>query len=160
VSVNKKLSGLERFNSWLSNNHLDYAVTNLDNAASTAAQAAGELGCDVAQIAKSLVFRGVDSRSPLLVVASGSNRVDEMLVGKLVGEAIERADAAFVRECTGYAIGGVPLAGHLTSITTFIDRDLLAYETVWAAAGHPRSVIELPTRELARLCGGTVATVN
>ncbi len=144
----------------MSQNHPGHPITALDKTASTATQAAIALGCDIAQIAKSLVFRGVDSRSPLLVIASGGNRVDEVVVGKLVGEAIERADATFVRESTGYAIGGVPPAGHLNSIATWIDRDLLTYETVWAAAGHPRCVIELPTCELARLCGGTVATVN
>jgi prolyl-tRNA editing enzyme YbaK/EbsC (Cys-tRNA(Pro) deacylase) len=132
----------------------------LDNNANTAVQAAEQLGCDVAQIAKSLVFRGMDSRSPLLVVASGSHRVDEEMVGKLVGEAIEHADARGVRELTGYAIGGVPPTGHLNSISTWIDRDLLAYETVWAAAGHPRSVIELPTRELVGLCRGTLASIH
>ena len=160
MSINKKLSGLERFKLWLSQNHLNYTVRMLDNTANTAAQAAEALGCDVAQIAKSLVFRGMDSRSPLLVITSGSNRVDEEVVGVLAGEAIQRVDADYVREITGYAIGGVPPTGHRNSITTWIDRDLLAYETVWAAAGHPRSVIELPARELVGLCNGTLASIN
>ena len=124
----------------------------------TAADAAAAIGCDVAQIVKSLVFRK-DSGGALLVLTSGRNRVDEAKVGALVAEPIAKADAAFVREVTGFAIGGVPPAGHAAPIDTLVDRDLLALGELWAAAGTPQTVFPIEPDELVRLTGGRVADV-
>ncbi len=106
----------------------------------TAADAAAACGCDVGQIVKSLIFKGKTSGKPLLLLVSGSNRVDEKGVAASIGEALGRADADFVREVTGYAIGGIPPLGHASALDTFIDEDLLQYITVWAAAGTPNAV--------------------
>jgi prolyl-tRNA editing enzyme YbaK/EbsC (Cys-tRNA(Pro) deacylase) len=126
----------------------------------TAADAAAAIGCDVAQIAKSLVFKARDSGRPVLVVASGVNRVDEAKVAALLGEPIGRADAAFVRETTGYAIGGVPPVGHPTQPATLIDADLLELAEIWAAAGTPNAVFALTPAQLVELTGGTVGAVR
>jgi prolyl-tRNA editing enzyme YbaK/EbsC (Cys-tRNA(Pro) deacylase) len=117
----------------------------------TAADAAAAIGCEVGAICKSLVFRVGDA--PLLIVASGSNRVDEARFGA------EKADAAFVREQTGFAIGGVPPYGHARAIETVVDEDLLAYETVWAAAGTPSSVFPITPAELVARTGARVERV-
>jgi prolyl-tRNA editing enzyme YbaK/EbsC (Cys-tRNA(Pro) deacylase) len=119
----------------------------------TAADAAAAVGCEVAQICKSLVFR-VDGDRPLLVIASGANRVDEARFGA------RKADAAYVREQTGYAIGGVPPVGHARPIETVLDEDLLAHDVVWAAAGTPTAVFAVDPRRLAALDGIRVARVS
>jgi prolyl-tRNA editing enzyme YbaK/EbsC (Cys-tRNA(Pro) deacylase) len=125
----------------------------------TAADAAAAIGCLVAQIAKSLIFRRSDTGQPVLVIASGTNRVDETLVASHLGAAIGKADADFVRASTGFAIGGVPPIGHDTRLETLIDRDLLAFDTVWAAAGTPRAVFAISPNELVRATGGRVVAV-
>ncbi|MEA2318409.1 MAG: hypothetical protein QOD44_2598 [Solirubrobacteraceae bacterium] len=118
----------------------------------TAVEAAAAVGCDVGQICKSLVFSVGDE--PLLVIASGSNRVDEGRFGA------EKADATFVREQTGFAIGGVPPFGHARAIETVVDEDLLAYDVVWAAAGTPRTVFAIAPTELVAVTGGRVERVS
>lgn len=137
----------------------DLAVVELPQSTRTAAEAAAAIGCTVAQIAKSLVFRGADGR-PLLVVASGVNRVDEAKVAALVGRPIGKADAAYVRERTGFAIGGIPPLGHAEAIETVLDQDLFALEEIWAAAGTPNAVFRLDPRDLRELTGGRVAEVK
>lgn len=134
-------------------------VVELPLSTRSAAEAAAALGCRVAQIAKSLVFRRTDDGRAVLVIASGSNRVDEERVGELFGSAISRADADFVRAATGFAIGGVPPLGHLAKLETLIDRDLLPLETIWAAAGTPHAVFPLTPQELVRATGGRVVAV-
>jgi prolyl-tRNA editing enzyme YbaK/EbsC (Cys-tRNA(Pro) deacylase) len=126
----------------------------------SAAEAAAAVGCTVAQIAKSIVFRAQPSGVPILVVASGSNRVDEAKVAALLGETLGKADAAFVREATGYAIGGVPPLGHAHPVRVVIDRDLLAHATIWAAAGTPNAVFALAPAELVAMTGGEVCDVK
>ena len=137
---------------------LGHPVQTFPAGTRTAQDAAAAVGCAVGQIVKSLIFRTA-SGDPLLVIASGSNRVDERKVEALIGERIGKADADFVRSATGFAIGGVPPAGHATAIRALLDEDLLAYETVWAAAGTPRDVIALTPAELARLSNGELADV-
>ena len=137
---------------------LGYPVSTYPAGTRTAADAAAAIGCDVAQIVKSLVFRK-RSGGALLVLASGRNRVDEAKVGALVAEPIGKADAAFVREVTGFAIGGVPPAGHPEPIETLVDRDLLSLGELWAAAGTPQTVFPIAPEELVRLTGGRVADV-
>ncbi|MGE5203062.1 MAG: YbaK/EbsC family protein [Acidobacteriota bacterium] len=127
--------------------------------ARTAAEAAAAIGCTVAQIAKSLVFRAASGR-PVLVIASGVNRVDEKKIAAALGQPIGKADADFVRASTGYAIGGVAPIGHATPPIIFIDEDLRAQALIWAAAGHPHAVFPLTPAELEQLTGGTVMTVK
>ena len=109
---------------------------------------------------KSLIFRAERSDRAVLVLASGSNRVDEAAVAALLGEPIARADPEFVRTRTGFAIGGVSPVGHLEPLPTFIDEDLLQYDTLWAAAGTPNAVFKLTPDDLVRLTGGRVARVK
>ena len=124
----------------------------------TAADAAAAIGCDVAQIVKSLVF-SVDS-NPVLVLTSGANRVDTDAVAALHGAAtVTKADAQLVRKATGYAIGGTPPFGHPQALPTWVDRDLLDHEVVWAAAGTPDSVFPLSPQRLVEVTGATVADV-
>jgi prolyl-tRNA editing enzyme YbaK/EbsC (Cys-tRNA(Pro) deacylase) len=139
-----------------------YAGDVLELAVSTrsAADAARAVDCDVARIVKSLVFRGASSGEPLLVLTSGSNRVDEAALGDRLGERLERADADFVREHTGFAIGGVPPLGHPNPLRTLIDRDLMSHETIWAAAGTPSALFEITPVDLARLTGGEILQVT
>jgi prolyl-tRNA editing enzyme YbaK/EbsC (Cys-tRNA(Pro) deacylase) len=130
-------------------------VRQLPVTARTAAEAAAAIGCTVAQIAKSLVFK-TRSGKPVLVIASGVNRVDEAKIAAALGEPIGKADASFVRDATGYAIGGVVPIGHATPLRIFIDRDLQQHEILWAAAGHPHAVFPVSPGELERLTRGTV----
>lgn len=137
----------------------DFEVLEFETSTRTAAEAAAAIGCTVGQIAKSLIFRAVDSGRPVLAIASGSVRVDEARLSEILGENIGRADAAFVREQTGYAIGGVPPIGHRSQSVIFIDETLLTFETIWAAGGTPNAVFRLKPDDLVRLTGGTVATI-
>jgi prolyl-tRNA editing enzyme YbaK/EbsC (Cys-tRNA(Pro) deacylase) len=136
-----------------------FEIRELDQSTRTAAEAATAVGCGIAQIAKSIVFRGAASGRTVLVIASGANRVDENAVGALVGEALAKADAYFVRRETGFVIGGVPPVGHDRPVVTFIDADLLMFEEIWAAAGTPFAVFRLEPGTLADLTGGTVAEI-
>lgn len=132
-------------------------VVELPDSTRTSAEAAAAVGCAVEQIAKSLVFRGKQSGAAILVIASGGNRVDEKKLKALAGENISKPDADFVREQTGFVIGGVPPIGHAQPLRTFIDRDLWRYQEIWAAAGHPNAVFRLTPDELAAMTGGAVA---
>jgi prolyl-tRNA editing enzyme YbaK/EbsC (Cys-tRNA(Pro) deacylase) len=138
---------------------MDLEVVELRESTRTSREAAQALGCGVGQIAKSLVFRGARSGKPILVIACGSNRVDEDKLAELAGEPVGKANADFVRETTGYSIGGVPPVGHSEALSIYIDRDLLGYGEIWAAAGTPHAVFKLNPAELARITGGTVAAV-
>lgn len=130
----------------------------------TAKDAAAAIGCAVAQIAKSLVFKTCISGRPILVIASGSVRVAEAKIGELVNEPIEKANADFVREMTGYAIGGVPPVGHAQAIETFLDESLASYAEIWAAAGTPSAVFRLTPGDLAdyerQLCLGEMTAAQ
>ncbi|HEX2087292.1 MAG TPA: YbaK/EbsC family protein [Solirubrobacteraceae bacterium] len=137
---------------------LGHPVRTFPAGTRTAVDAANAIGVEVAQIVKSLVFRRAGGE-PLLVVASGANRVDEAKLEALAGEPIEKADAEFVRARTGFAIGGVPPAGHPAPVETIVDEDLLALDELWAAAGTPRDVFSLTPRELVAVTGGRVADV-
>jgi prolyl-tRNA editing enzyme YbaK/EbsC (Cys-tRNA(Pro) deacylase) len=136
----------------------DCAVAMMAITARSAAEAAAAIGCTIAQIAKSLVFRAASGRA-VLVIASGVNRVDETKVAAAIGEKLGKADADFVRDRTGYAIGGVAPIGHPPEVRIFIDADLANYDSLWAAAGHPHAVFRVTPAELERLTGGTVIAV-
>ncbi len=135
-------------------------VVEMAQSTRTAEDAAAACGCAVGQIIKSLVFRGRQSGKPVLLLVSGANRVDQAGVAAVIGEALDRPDATFVREVTGFAIGGIPPFGHAQSLPTWLDEDLLKYETVWAAAGSPEAVFEVDPRRLAEVIGATVVNVK
>ena len=137
-----------------------FEVKEFPESTRTSAEAAAAIGCGVAQIAKSLVFRGADSGQAVLIMASGANRVDPAKAAALLGEAIGRADADFVRAATGFAIGGVPPLGHDRPLATLIDEDLLAFAEIWAAAGTPNAVFPLAPNDLVALTGGTVGDIK
>jgi prolyl-tRNA editing enzyme YbaK/EbsC (Cys-tRNA(Pro) deacylase) len=133
-----------------------FEVVELPASTRTAVEAAAAVGCDVAQIAKSLVFRTAETSRPVLVVASGANRVDVAVLSARLGEQVVRADPDWVRETTGFAIGGIPPLAHRTEPVTFIDEDLMHLDEIWAAAGTPNSVFKLSPANLEALTGGTV----
>ncbi|WP_028775407.1 YbaK/EbsC family protein [Shimazuella kribbensis] len=139
--------------------HYHEIVTLPDNA-NTAQAAAEAIDCGVAQIAKSIIFRLEPSGSALLVVASGINRIAEHRVEAIVGEKLTKANANFVKKQTGFVIGGVAPIGHSNPIQILIDEDLLQYETIWAAAGHPKTVFQMTPEELVEMTGGKVAKVK
>jgi len=157
----KKLSGsVQRVREALAAQGLTTEVKELAASTRTAQEAAAAVGCSVAQIVKSLVFRLGASGEPLLVLVSGTNRASEARLAALVGESVGRADANFVRERTGFAIGGVPPLGHARAVRILIDQDLLAFPVVWAAAGSPNAVFEVSPADLQRVTGGEVADVR
>lgn len=135
-------------------------VVEMTQSTRTAEEAAAACGCNVAQIIKSLVFRGKTSGQPVLLLVSGANRVDQKGVASVIGEPLDRPDAAFVREVTGFAIGGIPPFGHAQALPTWIDEDLLKFPTVWAAAGSPEAVFEVEPRRLAEVVGARVIGVG
>ncbi len=126
----------------------------------SAAEAAQAVGCQVGQIVKSLIFKTKQTNKPILVLASGLNRVNEKRLSELMQEPIEKPDAEFVRQKTGYAIGGVAPLGHAEKMETFIDEDLLQFETIWAAAGNPNAVFKLSPQELLKMTGGKVISIK
>ena len=135
-------------------------IREMPQSTRTAAEAAAACGCSVAQIVKSLIFRKATSGEPVLLLVSGKNRVDEDAVKTEIGEGLKRMDANEVRELTGFAIGGVAPLGSLTPLETFLDADLLAYETVWAAAGAPHAVFEVSPQALAEAANAKIIRVG
>jgi prolyl-tRNA editing enzyme YbaK/EbsC (Cys-tRNA(Pro) deacylase) len=135
-------------------------VVELPGSTRTAIDAAQAVGCQVGQIVKSLIFKAKKSQRPILVLASGPNRVDERRIEELIEEPLGKADADFVRIHTGFVIGGVPPVAHLENLETFIDEDLLTYEELWAAAGTPHAVFRLSPLELVRMTSGKVVRIK
>lgn len=136
-------------------------VVELPDSTRTAIEAAQAIGCTVSQIVKSLVFRGAESGKAVLIEACGTNRVNEKTVAQIIGEPIVKADADFVREKTGFAIGGIPPLGHATEMgAVLIDEDLLQYAELWAAAGTPHAVFPLTPAELVKIAGGQVVSIK
>lgn len=135
-------------------------VIELEHSTRTSAEAAEAVGCDVAQIAKSLIFQGRESERAILIIASGANRVNEKQMKKVLGEKMRRPDAEFVRNQTGFVIGGVAPIGHAQSLHTYIDEDLLNYEQIWAAAGHPNALFPLTPGELVEMTKGEVVSIT
>ncbi len=137
---------------------LEIHIVQFPQSTRTAKEAAAAVGTDVAQIVKSLVF--LAGGEPVLLLVSGANRVDVGKVSQLLGKQLERADAETVRQVTGFAIGGVPPVGHPRRLTTLIDRDLLRYDTVWAAAGTPNAVFPISPQDLVRVTEGQVVDLK
>jgi prolyl-tRNA editing enzyme YbaK/EbsC (Cys-tRNA(Pro) deacylase) len=152
----------ERVRRALADAGCDAAIVELTDSARTAAEAAAALGVEVGQIANSLVFVAVSDTGsePLLVMTSGANRVDTARVGALLGAVVKRADPETVRVATGFPIGGVAPVGFPAPVLVLVDEDLLAYDTIWAAAGTPHTVFETTGAELVRVTGGTPAAVR
>lgn len=139
---------------------LSVTIRTMPESTRTAEEAASACGCSVGEIVKSLVFRTRQTARPVLLLVSGANRVDEAAIAAHIGEPIERPNAAFVREVTGYAIGGIPPFAHARPLETWFDRDLLAYEQVWAAAGTPFAVFSVDPKVLCRAVGGQVVAMR
>lgn len=149
---------VNRFEAWLASTDFGVAVRQFPEGTRTATDAARAVGCEVGQIVKSLVF--VAGGRPVVALVSGANRLDERRLGAVAGEPVAKADAQIARSATGYAIGGVPPFGHATAVPVFMDRDLLGYEVVWAAAGRPDSVFEIAPERLRDLSEATVADIK
>jgi prolyl-tRNA editing enzyme YbaK/EbsC (Cys-tRNA(Pro) deacylase) len=139
---------------------IDSAVVEFEQTTRTSAEAAAAVGCTVAEIAKSVVFRTKTSNQAVIVVTSGDNRVSEDKVAKLLGEKLTRANADFVRESTGFAIGGVAPLGHANPVRILLDADLERFATIWAAAGTPFSVFRLTPEQLCRLTGAAWSDIR
>ncbi len=152
--------GVRRVRAALEGRGVSPEFVELEATARSAEDAAAALGCRVEQIVECLVFRGADTGSPVLVLASGLNRVSEGRISALLGEPIGKADAAFVGEMTGFAIGGVPPLGHAEAPVAFLDEDLLKEDEVWAAAGHTHVVFGLRPAELQRITSARAARVK
>lgn len=150
----------QRFQEMLRQRGFAHRVVELPDSTRTAKEAAQAVGCHVAQIVKSLVFKGGQSQKPFLALASGPLRVDERRLSELVGEPIEKADADFVRQHTGFVVGGVPPLGHRERVATFIDETLLQHETLWAAAGTPHAVFQLTPADLQTMTDGQVVAIT
>jgi prolyl-tRNA editing enzyme YbaK/EbsC (Cys-tRNA(Pro) deacylase) len=131
-----------------------FEVKELPGSTRTAQEAAESIGCSVSQIAKSLVFKDMETGHPILVIASGSNRVDVMKIQKSTGLKLGRADGNYVKKRVGYAIGGVPPVGHIEPLVTILDPDLKKYDVIWAAAGTPFAVFMLKPKDLETLTEG------
>ena len=145
------ISSLQRVELALAELGIQAGIVEFDASTRTAADAAREIGCEVAQIAKSIVLRGLEDDACVLVIASGANRVDEHKVAALVGQPVAKADAAFVRSSTGFAIGGVAPVGHLGPVTVLVDENLWSLDPIWAAAGAPNAVFCLSADDLHRI---------
>jgi prolyl-tRNA editing enzyme YbaK/EbsC (Cys-tRNA(Pro) deacylase) len=150
----------QRVEEALAQSGLPLQVVELSASTRTAKEAADTIGCEVAQIVKSLVFRTVNTKKPVLVLASGVNRVNEQAIAAELNEPIEKADAEFIRDQTGFAIGGVAPVGHTHPLLTFIDTDLLQYQDLWAAAGTPNTVFRLSSSQIESLTNGKVINVK
>jgi prolyl-tRNA editing enzyme YbaK/EbsC (Cys-tRNA(Pro) deacylase) len=139
---------------FLAEKGFSFEVKELPGSTRTAQEAADSIGCEVAQIAKSLVFKEKDTNLPILVIASGSNRVDVAKIEKETGLKLGKADGNYVKERVGYAIGGIPPVGHNEPLETILDEDLRKYAVIWAAAGTPFAVFQLKPADLEPLTSG------
>ena len=152
--------GTEKVQEQLNSYGITTKIIEFSESTRTAQDAADAIGCSIAQIVKSLIFCTQQTHKPILVLTSGVNRVNEKIIEQLVGEKIKKADADFTRTVTGFAIGGVPPIAHAQKITTFIDKALLQYQQVWAAAGTPHTVFCLNPSDLVRITDGTIISVQ
>jgi prolyl-tRNA editing enzyme YbaK/EbsC (Cys-tRNA(Pro) deacylase) len=156
---NELSSSAKRVQEILNASGKNYMVMELPDSTRTAKEAAQAIGCEVNQIVKSIVFTALRTRRAILVLASGTNRINEIKISSIIEEPIVKADGDFVRNATGFAIGGVPPVGYSSSVAIFIDEDLLQYEKVWAAAGTPHAVFALNPRDLPELTGGKLIDI-
>jgi Cys-tRNA(Pro) deacylase len=139
---------------------LDCQVMELKKTTRSASEAAEAVGCKIGQIVKSLVFMGRHTLKPVLVVASGANRVNEKRLAELVSEPVKMPDADYVKQKTGFAIGGVPPLGHRETLETYIDEDLLTFDEIWAAAGTPNALFKLTPQDLQLMTSGQIVSIK
>jgi prolyl-tRNA editing enzyme YbaK/EbsC (Cys-tRNA(Pro) deacylase) len=156
-NMNKKTDQIKQI---LERAEIEVQIKEFSQPTRTAQEAADVIGCTLGQIAKSLVFKGKESGKPILVIASGSNRVDPEKVKDILKEEIDKADADFVLKETGFVIGGVPPFGHSTNITPIIDEDLLQYNEIWAAAGTENSVFKITPQDLVNITQGEISDIK
>lgn len=160
MDISKTLSkNAQTIQDILAQQGINFRVLEFPESTRTAQEAATAIGCTIAQIIKSLIFKTKETNKPILVLASGANRVNEKIIESHVGQSITKADADFTREVTGFAIGGIPPVGHTQQIETFLDQDLLQFEELWAAAGTPHAVFNLKPSDLQRLTKGKVISI-
>lgn len=150
----------QRVQDILQDHKLDLKVIEFSELTRTSQEAAKTIGCEVGQIAKTLIFKGTTTGKPICIIASGKNRVDEKKIVQHAGEEIEKPDAEYVQKHTGFAIGGVPPIGYGLEIKPLIDEDLMAYKEIWAAAGTPYSVFRLSPNDLQLMTQGIVANIR
>jgi prolyl-tRNA editing enzyme YbaK/EbsC (Cys-tRNA(Pro) deacylase) len=155
---NSSSDSVQRVAQLLKDIHHDREIVMLPSTGRTSAEAADSLGCQVAEIAKSIVFRRLSDDAAVMVIASGANRIDEQKVSAIVGD-IGKANAKFVRERIGYAIGGVCPIGHASKSVILLDQDLFKFETVWAAAGHPHAVFAMTPEQLRAMTEAPVVDI-
>ncbi|WP_128293776.1 YbaK/EbsC family protein [Afifella aestuarii] len=139
---------------------INISIQRMPDTTRTAEDAAKACGTSVAQIVKSLIFKKAESGEPVLLLVSGENRVNEKKMAERLGEALKRVDARAVRELTGFAIGGVAPLGSISPLATYIDEDLLAFDSVWAAAGTPNAVFEVAPHKLKEATGARVIRMD
>jgi prolyl-tRNA editing enzyme YbaK/EbsC (Cys-tRNA(Pro) deacylase) len=145
---------------WLEKHNYKNKIIFLNETARSAQEAADSLDVSLGQIAKSLIFSTKETKLPVLIIASGVNRVNEKLVSKIIGEEIERADAAWVKEITGFSIGGIPPIAHKVKPIVLFDEDLDRYVEIWAAAGHPYGVFKTTPKELLEMSGAKKVSIK
>lgn len=150
----------QRVQDFLRNHNLSIKVIEFQELTRTAQEAAETIGCEVRQIAKTLIFRGKTTGTPICIIASGKNRVDEKKIVQYVGEEIEKPDAEYVLKHTTFAIGGVPPLGYELDRKPLIDEDLMACQEIWAAAGTPYSVFQLSPNDLLQITQGHVVSIR
>lgn len=158
--MNERKDGPGRFVKAAAGLGLTVELKEFSESTRTAEDAALACGCDVGQIVKSLVFQGKKSKKPYMLLVSGRNRVDQKGVGARIGEALDRPDGQYVRDLTGFAIGGIPPVGHDMPLKTYMDEDLLQYERIWAAAGSPNSVFPTEPKRLAVVARAEIIRVR
>ncbi len=156
----KRISSVDRVADELKSLNLPVTVQELPDSTRTAKEAAAAAKCQESQIVKSLVFQTVTSQKPILILTSGANKVDEKLVGAQIGEEIQFASPDFVREETGFAIGGVSPYGLIKEIPIYIDRDLLDHSIIWAAAGSHHAVFSIQPQTLIRTTGCQIISIH
>lgn len=158
------MSGLsvsaQKVQQWLLTHGIDVTIIEYENPGRTAHEAAAILNCDVAHIAKSIIFKGETSGRSVLVITSGANRVDETKVATFLDETLAKTDASFVREHTGFAIGGVPPIAHAIAGIVLMDEDLLRFDRVFPAGGTPHSMFAIDPAQLMKISGARVACVK
>jgi prolyl-tRNA editing enzyme YbaK/EbsC (Cys-tRNA(Pro) deacylase) len=135
-------------------------VVEMSASTRTSQEAANAVGCQVSQIAKSLIFKTENTERPVLVIASGTNRVNEKKMSDLVGERLEKADAKFVLENAGFAIGGIPPIRRENYAAVYMDEELLKYEDIWAAAGTPHAVFKVSPNVLSDISGASIISIK
>ncbi len=160
-SDHEKLKGSsQRVQDILHEHKLGIEVVEFKELTRTSQEAANAIGCEVGQIAKTLIFKGKITSKPICIIASGKNRVDEKKIVQYVGEEIEKPDAEYVLEHTSFVIGGVPPIGYTLEIRPLIDEDLMVYHEIWAAAGTPNSVFRLMPNDLLKITQGKIANIR